>query len=110
MMAGPGKADGAVEVAVAVHLEDSQAGVLLVVRAQPAVEGAAPGEFGLGLQRDRSRLVEAYGLEVPVGTGVQECFEAAVVGAALPQVEAVVPDVDLGVEDDLADGADALGV
>jgi hypothetical protein len=64
----------------------------------------------LGLQRDRSWLVEAYGLEVPVGTGVQECFEAAVVGAALPQVEPIVTDVDLGVQDDLADGADALGV
>ncbi len=110
VMAGPGEADRAVEVAMAVDLEDAEAGMLLVIRAQPAVQGATPGDLGLGLQRDRARLVEAHGLEVPVGTGVQQRFEAAVVGAALPQVQLVVPDVDLRVGDDLADRADALGV
>jgi hypothetical protein len=47
-----GKADGACEVAGLVDVDERQAGVLFVIRAQAAVIGAA--QFGAGLRRERA--------------------------------------------------------
>ena len=58
LVAGVGEADRAVEVAATIDREDPQAGVLLVVGAEPAVERAALDRFGLGLEGDGAGLVE----------------------------------------------------
>jgi hypothetical protein len=67
-------------------------------------------DLGLGLEGDGAGFVEALRVEVELGVGVHQCLECAVVGAPLAQVDPVVSHVDLGVDDGLADRADALGV
>ena len=58
LVAGVGEADRAVQVAAGVDLDDAQAGVLLVLRAQPAVARAAVLHLGLEGERDGAGLVE----------------------------------------------------
>lgn len=83
LVTGVGEAHRAVEVAGGVDLDDPQAGVLLVVRAQPAVQRAAVAHLGLGLQRQGARLVEPLHVDVHLGVAVEQRFEGAVVPAAL---------------------------
>ena len=54
-----GKTDRAVQVAVRVDLDQPEAGVLFVVRAQAAVAGTAVTDLGLELQRNGARFVES---------------------------------------------------
>jgi len=103
-----GKAHRAIEVAAGVDLDDPEAGVLLVVGAQAAVERAAVTDLGLGLERDRARLVEALRRHVHLGVAVQQRLEGSVVPTPLAQEHLVVAGVDLGVDHRLAHGADAL--
>jgi len=63
---GVGEAEGTVHVAGAVDLDDSEAGVLLVLGAEPAVVGAAPVYLGVEGERDGARLVEAGVADVGV--------------------------------------------
>jgi hypothetical protein len=83
--------------------------VLLVVRAQPAVQRTAVAQLGLELQRERARLVEAKLRHVKLGVGVHERLEAPVLRAALAQDHTVLADVHLRVDDALTDGADRPG-
>ena len=109
LVAGVGEADRAVEVAVGVDLDDPEAGVLLVLRAEAAVERAAVDDLGLELERDGARPVEAHRVEVHPGVAVDERLELAVLAAALAQVHPVVADVHLRVDHRLAHRADAPG-
>ncbi|HEY3051408.1 MAG TPA: hypothetical protein VGJ40_06740 [Gaiellaceae bacterium] len=109
-MDGVGEADRTIEVAVRVHLDQAQAGVLLVLGAEAAVERAAVLDLGLELERQRPRLVEAQLTHVQLGVRVDERLEAAVLRAALAQQHAIVADVELGVDDHLAHRADRLRV
>lgn len=59
LVARVGETDRAVQVAVCVDLDQPQAGVLLVVRAQPAVTGTAVAHLGLKPQRKGARFVES---------------------------------------------------
>ena len=59
LVAGVGEADRAVEVAAAVHLDDREAGVLLVLGADTAVERTAVLDLALILERQRPGLVVA---------------------------------------------------
>ncbi len=106
LVAGVSEADRAVQVAVGVDLDDPQARVLLVLGAQPAVRRAAVLDLGLELQRDRARLVEPRRIDIHLRVAVDERLELAMFSAAFPQEYLVVVDVDLGVDDDLADRAD----
>jgi len=108
LVAGVGKTDRAVQIAAGVDLDDAQARVLLVFRAQPAVRRAAVADLGLEGQRDRAGLVEAGAVEVHPRVAVYQRLELAVFRAALTQVHLVVTEVDLSVDDDLAHGADRL--
>ena len=110
LVAGVGEADRAVQVAVGVDLDDPEAGVLLVLRAQPAVRRAAVLDLGLEGQRDRAGLVEPRRGQVRLRVAVDQRLELAVLPAALAQVDLVLADVDLGVDHHLAHRADALGV
>jgi hypothetical protein len=110
LVAGVGEAHRAVQVAAGVHLDDPQAGVLLVLRAQAAVGWAAVADLGLEGQRYRARLVEPGRLQVHLGVAVDEGLEPAMFLAALAQVHLAAAEVDLGVHDDLAHRADRLGV
>ena len=58
LVARVGEADRAIQVAARVDLDQAQAGVLLVLWTQPAIERAAVPGLGLGRQRDGARLVE----------------------------------------------------
>ena len=108
LMTGVGEADRAIKVAVGVHLDESDAGVLLVVWAQAAVERATLYHFRLGLERQRARLVEPQRIEVHLGIAVEQGLELAVLPAAFAHEHRVVPNVHLGVDHPLADRADAL--
>ena len=110
LVARVGEADRAVQVAAGVDLDDPEAGVLLVLGAEPAVERAALGHLGLELERQRAGLVVALLRHVELGVRVDERLELAVVGAALAQHDPVVADQHLGVHHDLAQGADRLRV
>jgi hypothetical protein len=101
-----GEADWAVEVAGGVDLDQCQAGVLLVLRAEAAVKRAPVSRLGLEFERERPRLVEAQLRHVELGVGVDKRLERSVLGAALAQHELVLPDVDLDVDDPLAERAD----
>jgi hypothetical protein len=109
-MARVGEADRAIEVAVGVDLDDAEARVLLVLRAQAAVERAPVLHLGLGLERDGAGLVEPQRVEVHLGVGVEERVELAVLRAPLAEEHLVVLGVDLAVDHGLADRADALRV
>ena len=109
-MPGVGEAERAVEVAGRVHLDDPQARVLLVLGAEPAVEGAPALDVCARLEGDRARLVEALRREPHLGIRVDEGLEGPVVPAPLAQVDTVIADVHLGVDDRLADRTDALRV
>ena len=110
LMARVSEAHRTVEIACGVHLDDPQAGVLLMIGTQTTVERAAALYGGLGLEGDRARLVEPQGVEIQLGVGVQQRLEAPVLPAALPQEHLVLPHVYPGVHDHLADRTDALGV
>ena len=110
LVTGVGEADRAVQVAAGVDLDDPQAGVLLVLRAQAAVRRAAVADLGLEGQRDCPGLVEPGRAQVRLRVAVDQRLERPVLPAALTQVYPVLADVDLRVEDYLAHRADALGV
>jgi hypothetical protein len=110
LVAGVGEADRAVQVAAGVHLDDAQAGVLLVFRAQPTIRRTTVAHLGLEGQRDGAGLVEPRRVQVHLRVAVHQCLEHAVVAAAFTQVHLPLPDVDLPVDDDLAHRADRLGV
>ena len=105
-----GIADGAAQVAVVRDLQQSQAAVLLMVRAEAAVVGAAVLHSGvvpaglLGhLEEDlpaAAVVVHIVGDEHPLG---------AVARAALQQVDAALLEHDLGVHPAVASGADGHG-
>src|SRR4029450_6483846 len=108
--AGVREADRAVKVAARVHLDDPEAGVLLVLGAEAAVERAAVDYLGLELERDRPRLVEALLREIELRVRVDERLEEAVLAAAFAQDYQVVAHVHLGVDHRLADRTDRLRV
>ena len=93
---GIGKADRAGEIAVLVDLDQRQAGMLLVVGAEPAVERAA--EFGAALPRQRAiARLEVVLAGEPVGrVGRHQGRLHTVARAALLVPDFVVLDDDLG--------------
>jgi hypothetical protein len=107
--AGPGihEAGGTGHVAAGVDLDDYQAGVLLVLRAEAAIVGAAVLDFCRELERYVARLVVTKLVQVAVCVGRDEDLEASVVRAALAHDDLSIFEMDLGVDDLLADGAHA---
>ena len=91
------------------HLYDSDAGVLLMVGAESAVERAAIANLCRELKRDPARTVVLGCAHVHLGVGAYDALEASVLGTPFLHVDASVSDVDLGVEDPVAYGADATG-
>ena len=104
-----GEADGTVQVAGRVDLDQGQADVLLVLGAQAAVQRAAVLDLGAEFQWDGARLVELDRVHVHLGVGTDDALEPAVVRAPFPHVDLVVADDDLGVDHRFALGADAAG-
>jgi hypothetical protein len=93
---GIGEADRAAEIAVLVDLDQRQARVLLVVRAEAAIVGAA--ELGLALERKRpvARLDVVLAQPPIGGVGRDQGGVRAVRFAPLLVPDLVVPDRDLG--------------
>ena len=110
LMPGVGEADRAVQVAAGVDLDNAEAGVLLVLRAQAAVRRTAVLDLGLERQRERPRPVEPRRGHVGLRVPVHQRLERAVLAAALAQVDLPPANVHLRVDHHLAHRADALGV
>ena len=77
-----GEAEGAVHIAVAVDLDDADADMLLVIRAEAAVVRTACCYRGRELQRDGARLVESRRGDVGLSIGVDQGLDLAMLGAA----------------------------
>jgi hypothetical protein len=103
--AAVGIADGAAQVAVVGDLQDRQARVLHVIRAQAAVIGAAVFHRRVETQRHLRRLdVHLAALAPVVGIGRDQHLAVAVFAAPLVHPHLVVLDDELGF-----DAAQALG-
>ena len=91
-----GKADRTGQIAVLVDLDQRQAGMLLVVGAEPAIVGAAV--FGAALQRQRPVAgLDVVLAELPIGgVGRDQRGLGAVLRAALLVPDLVVANLDLG--------------
>ena len=98
-----------VHVARAVHLDDAQTCVLLMVRAESTIERAAAISYRRKLKRYGARFVEFRGIGIHACVAVHERFERPVLRAALPHIDLVVADQDLCVDDGSADGTYAPG-
>ena len=107
--AGIREADRAVEVAGGVHLDQREAGVLAVLRAQAAIERAAVDALRGDARRGLAGLVELRLLHVGAGVPVDQSLEPAVLRAPLAHERAVVAQEHLGVDDDPALRADRPG-
>ena len=107
--AGVSEANGAIEVAGGVDLDEGEADVLLVLRAEAAVEGAAVFDLGAEVQGDGAGLVESDAADVHLGVGADDALEPAVLWAAFSHVDLVVADDYLGIDDGFAFGADGPG-
>ena len=103
------EADRAVEVAVAVDLNEAQAGVLLMLRAETAVQRTAVHHLGAEPQRHRARLVVAQGAEVHLGVRAEQRLEPAVGWAPLPHNDPAALEQHLGIDRVQAPGAYAPG-
>jgi hypothetical protein len=101
------KTQRAVHIARAVHLDDAEAGVLLVVGTEAAVIGTAVLDWGSETERDRARLVELRLRGVGRGIAIDKRPDWPMVGAALAHVDLAVPQQDLGVNYPPAGRADA---
>jgi len=107
--AGVGEANRASQIAAGIYFDKGRAGVLLVLRAQPAVQGTAPFHLGAKAQGHRPRLVEGGRRHVHLGVGAYQSFKPAVVRAALAHVDPVISQEHLGIDESLAYRADAAG-
>ncbi len=61
------KTQRAVEIARRIHFDQRKAGVLLVVRAEPAIEGTSVADLGREPERKRARFVVALDPRVQLG-------------------------------------------
>src|SRR5690349_20749917 len=109
MGARTGEAERAIQVTGLVHLDDPQAGVMLVLGAQAAVVRAAILELGGKLKRQRARLIVARDLGVQLRVAEYQRLEPAVLGAALAHEHLAVAQANLRVDHALALRADAAG-
>ena len=107
--AGVGETDRTVQVAGGVDLDECQADVLLVLRAEPAVQGAAVLNLCAEIQRDGAGLVETHAADVHLGVRADNPLEPTVFGAALPHIDLVVADDYLRVDNRLAFRANGAG-
>ena len=98
-----------IHVAGAVHFDDAQARVLLMVRAESTIERAAAIPCRRKLKRYGAGFVELRGIGIHACVAVHERFERAVLRAALPHINLVVADQDLRVDDGSADRTYAAG-
>jgi hypothetical protein len=83
--------------------------VLLVVRAEAAIQRATVAHFGGELQRERAGLVVAGNLGIELGVAKNEGFELAVLRASLPHDYFVVPEQYVRVYHLPAYGTEAFG-
>src|SRR5205823_12951627 len=87
-----------VEIAGRVHLDEREAGVLLVLGAETAIERTTLFDLGLESKRQRSRLVMTEDARVEIGVSEHDRLERAVVGATLPHHHLAVAKMDLSVD------------
>src|SRR5262249_33579156 len=104
---GVGEADRALQVAVAVNLDQPQAGGLLVLRTESAVVRAAVAHLGAKAERNAPRLVVAQRGHVRLGVRAQQRLKPAVLRAALAHHDAAIAQQDLRIDGRAADRADA---
>ena len=92
------EAQRTVEIAGRVHLDEREAGVLLVLGAETAIERTTLFDLGLESKRQRSRLVMTEDARVEIGVSEHDRLERAVVGATFPHHHLAVAKMDLRVD------------
>jgi hypothetical protein len=103
-------ANGAAEVAVVANLDQSEAGVLLVVGAEAAVVGASPLDGGVVDLRHLRRLDEDFATAAVVVDVVgDEDFFGTVLRATLEEVNVAILKDGFGFDLAVAGGADGDG-
>jgi hypothetical protein len=106
---GVGKASGTRQVAAGIDLDEGQAGVLLVLRAQSTIFGAPLLYLGGELQGNGPWLVVLQGVDLPLGISRDHGLEPAVIGTSLPHEDPVFLQMNLGIDDLLALGTETPG-
>src|SRR5215831_4322716 len=96
---GVGEADGAVEVAGGVDLDDPQTRVLCVLGADPAVVRTALRDLGLSRERAPAGLVESLDLQVALGVPIHDRLDPSVYGALTAQDDPALADDQDRLED-----------
>ena len=72
--------------------------MLLVLRAQTAIQWAAVNDFRAEPERGPARLVVRQGLEIHVGVRTQQSLEPAVARTFFPHDDSTVPDDNLRIQ------------
>ena len=72
------KADGAIQVATASDLDETQAGMLFVLRAKAAISWAPVHHICAESEGELARLVVGQGIEIHLGVGTHQRLEPAV--------------------------------
>ncbi len=101
------EAERAVHIAGAVHFNDAQACVLLMVRTKAAIVRTTVLDRGTKCQRNRTGLIEFGKIRIGLGIAVDERLEGAAVRTPLGHIHFVVAQQDLGVDDPAAIRTDA---
>src|SRR6267143_4921224 len=104
---GFGKTERAIHVADTVHLNDAEASVLLVVRAEAAVVGTAIVNFGVIGHRNGAGFVVFAKCRVGFCVAVHKSLERPTLRAALAHVNLVVAQKYLSIDDSSAVRANA---
>ena len=102
-----GEAKRTIHVAGAVDLDDAEAGMLLMVRAQTAIMRTAALDLCAICQGNRAGLVVGRERRVGLGVCVNERRKGSAVGTALAHVDFVVAQENLGVDHPAAVRTDA---
>jgi hypothetical protein len=94
---------------VVVDLDERDAGVLLVVGAQAAIERATVFDFGGKLKRERAGLVVRLNASVQFRVAKGEGFKHTMLRATLAEEHFVITQKNMSVNHPLAGGAQAPG-
>jgi hypothetical protein len=104
---GIGKTNGAVEVAARVDLNQSQADVLFVFRAEAAVQGATVYDLCAVLQGQGAGFIELHRVHVHLGVGTDNASEPPVGWTPFTHQHLVFFDQYLGIDHRFAFRTDA---
>ena len=106
---GIGKAERTLHVTGAIHLNDAQAGVLLMLRTETAVVRTPLLDVGGVGQGDGARLVEACCGGIGLSITIDQSFKQTMLRTTLAHIHFIVTQEDMRIDDAAALRANAAG-